>query len=259
MSRTVCVIPARMGSSRYPGKPLEKLLGLALVLHVHDRCKLFTGFERVIIATCDEEIRAAALAHGAEAVMTAKTHERATDRVAEALIHLNLGLAADDLVVMVQGDEVLVSPEMLAGIVEAYQADRPPVVNLVSRLYSAADHEDPNVVKVVAAPDGRALYLSRAPIPSRARADDVPMFQQTGVIAFAADFLARFAELPQTPLEKIESVDMLRVVEYGLPLRLVFTDIETIGVDTPAELTRAEEVLAADPVTSRYLRRGVGR
>lgn len=253
MTRVVCVIPARMGSSRYPGKPLESLLGLPLVLHVWERCRLLARFERVVIATCDAVIQDAAARHGAEAVMTADSHERATDRVCEAIGHMDLGLADDDLVVMVQGDEVMVSPEMLDSIVAAYEATRPPVVNLVSKMISAADHDDVNVVKVVAAPDGRALYMSRAPIPSRARIAAPPMFQQTGVIAFAAAFLRKYGEMPQTPLEKVESIDMLRILENGLPLQLVFTDTETIGIDTPEERVRGEAMLAADPVTARYL------
>lgn len=253
MNRSVCVIPARMGSSRYPGKPLAPLLGLPLVLHVYHRCRLHDGFERVVVATCDEEIRDAVEAAGGEAVMTAGTHQRATDRSEEAVDNMDLGLADDDFVLMVQGDEVLASPEMLGRMVEVYRRDRPAVVNLVSRLYSAADHEDPNTVKVVSAPDGRALYFSRAPIPSRARVENVPMFQQTGIIGFSAAFLRRFSELEPTPLEVVESVDMMRVIEHGLQIQLVHTDTETIGVDTPADLARAEEVLKTDPFTSRYM------
>lgn len=253
MTRAICIIPARMGSARFPGKPLEKLAGLPLVLHVWERCRLYPGFERVAVATCDEEIRAACLAHGAEAVMTAASHERATDRVEEAATTMNLDLADDDFVLMVQGDEILVTPDMIATIVAAYTDSKSPVVNLVSPIRSTSDHDDINVVKIVAAPDGRALYLSRAPIPSRSRTKDMPpVWQQTGVIGFSAAFLRRFSRLPQTPLEKIESVDMLRVLENGLTLRVVPTDVETIGVDTPADLIRAEKILATDALTARY-------
>lgn len=248
-----------MASSRFPGKPLEPLLGLPLVLHVWARCRLHLGFERVVIATCDQEIADAATRYGAESVMTRDTHERCTDRVDEAIGKMDLGLADDDLVLMVQGDEVMVNPRMIADMVAAYGSDRPPVVNLVSRIRSHADHDDVNVVKVVAAPDGRALYFSRAAIPSRARVGQVPMMQQTGIIAFAAKFLRTFGDLPQTPLEQVESVDMLRVLEHGLPLRLVHTEVETIGVDVPAEARRAEEMLERDPFTADYLPAMVGR
>lgn len=254
MTRRVCVIPARMGSSRFPGKPLIPLLGLPLVIHVAQRCRLYGGFERVILATCDQEIVDAAQAHGFEAVMTSDRHERCTDRVEEAVAALDLGLDDDDVVVMVQGDEVLVSPQMIADVVEALETRREPVVNLASRLYRPQDMEDINAVKVVAAPDGRALYFSRAAIPSRGRAPDAACYQQTGVMAFAPSFLARFAQLPPTPLEIIESCDMLRLVEHGLTVRMIFTQTETIGIDTPADRDRGEQMLRDDPTTSLYLK-----
>ena len=255
MTRVVCVIPARMASSRYPGKPLAPLLGMPLVLHVWNRCRLWDGFERVIVATCDEEIKTAVEAAGGEAVMTDDTHERCTDRVEEAIGVLDLGLADDDLVLMVQGDEVLVSPTMIADIAAAYERSKAPVVNLASVIVDPADHDDANVVKVVMAKDGKALYFSRAPIPSRSRAKGLPpMYQQTGVIAFAAGFLRRFSRLEPTPLEIVESVDMMRVLEHGLAVQMVTADFETIGVDTPADRERAEGVLAADAVTKDYLK-----
>jgi len=253
--RSICVIPARMGSSRYPGKPLEQLLGMPLILHVWHRCRMYSGFERVVVATCDESIRAVVEAAGGDVIMTADRHERATDRVVEAITHMKLGLADDDFVLMVQGDEILVTPRMLGDITTEFERTRAPVVNLISALYRSEDHDDPNTVKVVADLNGRALYMSRAPIPSRARAGaSLPMFQQTGVIGFSAEFLMRYSVLPQTPLEKVESVDMMRVIEHGLPVQVVPTDIETIGVDTPADLQRAEGVLRVDTLLPSYLK-----
>lgn len=253
MTRSVCVIPARMGSSRFPGKPLAAMLGMPLILHVWHRCRLFEPFERVVVATCDREIADAVNGAGGEAVMTADTHERATDRTEEATARLGLGLDDGDLVMMVQGDEVLTSPQMLSDTVAAFETANRPIVNLASRLYSRAGAEDPNTVKVVTAPDGRALYYSRSAIPSAAREKDPPVYQQTGIMGFRNDFLHRFSELPQTPLEKIESVDMMRVIEHGFEIQITFTETETIGVDTPDELRRAENRLGNDPFTERYL------
>ena len=254
--RSVCVIPARMASSRFPGKPLAPLLGMPLIRHVWARCRLFEGFERVIVATCDEEIACAIRAAGGEAVTTADTHERCTDRVQEAVETLNLGLENADLVLMVQGDEILVSPEMLAETVACYGESGVAAVNLVSRLYNEADYDDENVVKVVMAPDSRIIYFSRSCVPSRARADrGVAIYQQTGVIAFRPQLLATFSSLPQTPLERAESCDMLRLIEHGMPIYAVRTEVETIGVDTEVDRARAEALLAADPATSRYLGR----
>lgn len=253
--RAVCIIPARMGSSRFPGKPIAPLLGLPLILHVWRRCRMATGFERVVVATCDEPIRQIVEGDGGEVVMTSDVHERATDRVVEAVTKLDLRLAADDFVLMVQGDEILVTPTMLADITDAYSRSGAKVVNLISPLRSFTDHDDPNTVKVVADLSGRALYMSRAPIPSRVRtAVALPIFQQTGVIGFSAAFLQQYGALPPTPLEKIESVDMMRVIEHGLPLQVVRTQTETIGVDTPDDLRRAEQILRIDPLTAQYLR-----
>lgn len=251
--RVVCFIPARMASSRFPGKPLEPLLGLPLILHIYRRCRLLDGVDDVIVTTCDEEIAEAARADDATVIMTRDTHPGCVDRIEEAIEYLPEPLADDDLILMVQGDEVLVSPDMMNAVIDAYRAEPSPVVNLASPLFSAEDAEDPNAVKVVAAPDGRALYFSRSPIPSGSRAEETGTFQQTGIIGFSASFLKTFGQLPQTPLEKIEKIDMLRTLEHGYPVRIVLAETETIGVDTPADLVRAEGMLREDPVTARYM------
>jgi 3-deoxy-manno-octulosonate cytidylyltransferase (CMP-KDO synthetase) len=254
MADCLCIIPARMASSRFSGKPLKPILGLALVLHVFERCRLTPGVGRAVIATCDDAIRRAAEAYGAEAVMTADTHPGCIDRTDEAVGILAPDMPGDGFILMVQGDEVMVTPEMNAAVITGYGKGGAQVVNLASKLTRPEDHDDPNCVKVVAAPDGRAIYFSRAPIPSRARTPGVAMHQQTGVIGFSKDFLKRFGTMPRTPLEVAEGIDMLRTLEHGLPVQMVFTHRETVGVDTPADLTRAEEMLRHDPVTRRYLK-----
>jgi len=253
MGDALCIIPARMASSRFPGKPLAPLLGLALVLHVLERCRGADQLSRVVVATCDREIFDAVIAYGGEAVMTADSHPGCVDRTEEAVDILAPELADEDLVLMVQGDEILVSPEMINRVVSRYRQQQAPVVNLASRIGDPRDHDDPNTVKVVAAPDGRALYFSRAPIPSRFRSDEVPMYQQTGVIGFSASFLRTFGTLSRTPLEIAEQIDMMRALEHGYEIQLVFTESETLGVDTPVDLARAEAILATDPIAQSYL------
>jgi 3-deoxy-manno-octulosonate cytidylyltransferase (CMP-KDO synthetase) len=250
MSRSVCIIPARMASSRFPGKPLKPLLGHALILHVLDRCQLCKQVDLVVVATCDDEIRSAVEAHGGKVTMTADTHPGCVDRTEEAAV--KLGLGDEDFVLMVQGDEVLVDPAMTDAVIAAYRETGADVVNLASRIRSAQDHDDPNNVKVVADPKGRAIYFSRSAIPSRVRSPDVPMYQQTGIIGFRRDFLRRFGGLSRTPLEVAEGIDMMRTLEHGYPIQMVFTDQPTIGVDTIADLHRAESVLKTDPVTAQY-------
>ena len=252
--RVVCVIPARMGSTRFPGKPVKKLLGYPLISHVYQRCKLAKAFDQLIVATCDNEIKELAEAEGARVIMTSKDCACATDRVTDVLSRTELGAKDDDLVVMVQGDEVLFTPEMASQLVETYKRTKLPVINLASRLYDERDHDDPNTVKVAATLDGKALYFSRSPIPSRYRASgSVPMYQQTGVIAFSVNFLSIFNELPRTPLETIEGIDMMRVLEHGYSIQFAFTGKQTIGVDTPDDLRKAEKELLVDPVTREYL------
>lgn len=252
MSNIACIIPARMGSSRLPGKPLLPLNGLPMIIHILERCTQFEKFSRVAVATCDQEIFDAVADHGGEAIMTSERHERCTDRVEEAVDLLGDDITDSDFVVMVQGDEISVTPEMLSMIVEDYEKSGAPAINLVSRLYDPADYDSPDTVKVVASVDGRALYLSRSPIPSPARGTDAPVYQQTGIIGFTKKFLHMFSSLHPTPLEIAESVDMLRVVEHGLELRCVFTETETLGVDTAADADRAAKMLAEDPLTKKY-------
>jgi 3-deoxy-manno-octulosonate cytidylyltransferase (CMP-KDO synthetase) len=184
--------------------------------------------------------------------MTSDLHERCTDRVSEAVGKLNFEVKEDDLVIMVQGDEILITPNMINSVINDYIEHKAPATNLLSRIYNNDDYQDPNVVKVVSSFKQQALYLSRAPIPSNYRDKSTPIYQQTGVIAFKRQFLDNFSNLPQTPLEKIESIDMLRILEHELTLRVVYTENETIAVDIPSDLIRAEEILKKDHLLKQY-------
>jgi len=253
METRVCIIPARMASSRFPGKPLAPLLGMPLILHVWHRCRLAGAFDRILVATCDREIADCVEQAGGEAVMTADTHERCTDRVAEALEVVWDSFDPKGIVVMVQGDEVLVDPGALAEMPDIITQQGAAAVNLLSPIADPAEGDDVNVVKAATALDGRVVYLSRSPIPSRSRTPDVGMLQQTGVIAFTALFLETFSRLQPTPLEIAESIDMLRLIEHGLPLYSVIGAAPTIGVDTESDRLAAERVLRDNPWTAQYL------
>lgn len=215
---TIGIIPARMGSSRYPGKPLAKIQGIPMIGHVYFRCKMSKKLDEVYIATCDEEIRQYAESIGAKCIMTAGTHERATDRTAEAMLKIETDTGVmTDIVVMIQGDEPVVFPEMIdLAIAPLYAEEDLEVVNLMANLNSVEEFEDPNEVKVVVDLQNNAIYFSREPVPSRKKGvTEVPMLKQVCIMPFRRNFLLKFNALPQTPLEIIESVDMMRVLENG--------------------------------------------
>ena len=249
MERVVAVIPARMGSSRFPGKPLAPLHGLSMIEHVFRRAQLCDQVNDVYVATCDDEIRAAAQSFGATVIMTSMAHERATDRVAEAAEHF-----AADVVVMIQGDEPMITPEMVATSLAPLKSDRSiGCVNLVHRIKSQREFLDPNTIKVVADVNDNALYFSRAPIPKvDFETSNTRVFKQVCVIPFRRECLMEFARLPPAPLELAESIDMLRLLEHGRSVRLVETDVTTHAVDTPADLQRVETLMNDDQLLRRY-------
>lgn len=250
--KKICIIPARMGSSRFPGKPLVEALGLPLIIHIAKRCSLSDKLDYIVVATCDEEIKQTCQNHNISVIMTSDKHERCTDRVSEAIKQLKINIKPKDLIIMVQGDEILVTPQMIDIVIKDYENNNYPVINLLSRIYNTMDYEDPNVVKVVSSFDQQALYFSRAPIPSNYRDKEAVIYQQTGVIGFSRNFLQNFSNLSQTPLEKIESIDMLRVLEHKIPLRVVYTEQETIAIDVPHDLTRALKILEQDELVKNY-------
>ena len=251
MPKIVAVIPARMGSSRFPGKPLATLLGLPMVEHVRRRVQLCAELNDVIVATCDREIAEATQRYGGRVVMTAPTHERASDRAAEVATSVQA-----DIVVMVQGDEPMVVPEMVSLALEPLLKDSTVVCsNLASPIQSEAEFLDRNTIKVVMARNGDALYFSREAIPTRAhyRFSELPVYKQVCVIPFRRSFLLEYAALEPTPLELAESIDMLRALEHGYRIRLVRSPYLSHSVDVPAELARVEALLRNDPLVSSYV------
>lgn len=250
--KIIAVIPARMGSSRYPGKPLAPLLGRPMIEHVYRRARLCSGLANVIVATCDDEIRAAAEGFGAPVAMTSDRHERASDRVAEAAARSDA-----DVIVLLQGDEPMIYPEMIeAAIAPFAQESQVRCVNLTKKIATEAEFLNPNTIKVAMDRAGNALFMSRQPIPTRPKGDfaAIDAYKQVCVIPFRRDALARYARLPPTPLEVAESIDMLRFLEHGLPVRMVETPFDSHSVDVPDERIKVEALLRADPLVARYVR-----
>lgn len=244
---TIAIIPARLGSSRFPRKPLVPLAGRPMIEHIYWRASLCPRLQQVYVATCDREIADAVEAFGGRSLMTSPRHERASDRVAEAAS----GLAAD-VVVMIQGDEPLVTPTMIESACAPMALD-PSVqcINLAAPISSDEEFHDRNCIKVVADRRGNAMYFSRSPIPFRMAAA-AAIRKQVCVIPFRQAFLQQFNQLDPTPLEQAESIDMLRALEHGFPVRLVDFDAGTHAVDTPSDVPAVENALIADPLTVQY-------
>lgn len=251
----VAVIPARMASSRFPGKPLKKICGVPMVGHVFLRTKMCRILKEVYVATCDEEIVDYIETIGGRAIMTSEKHERASDRVAEAMLKIEQETDEKiDILIMIQGDEPMVYPEMIEAAVQPLiENNDVQVVNLMSNIKTREEQSDPNEIKVVVDKNDFALYFSREPIPSwRKGAEKVNMLKQVCVIPFRRDFLLKFNELPQTELEIVESIDMLRVLENGLSVKMVYTSFETYSVDTSNDLANVEKIMKQDELFAQY-------
>jgi len=221
-----------------------------MIEHIYKRVAMSKSLVDTYIATCDEEIRQIAENFGAQVIMTADTHERASDRVAEAVEKLDA-----DLIVMVQGDEPMTHPDMIDTAVAPFKNDaKLGCVNLVRKIDNEADYTDFNTIKVVMNRNNDALYMSRRPIPSLAKAgfSHTPAYKQVCIIPFRREILFQYTRLAPTPLEQLESVDMMRLLEHGFTVKMVPTEFNTQAVDTPADLTRVEQLMKNDPLLSHY-------
>jgi 3-deoxy-manno-octulosonate cytidylyltransferase (CMP-KDO synthetase) len=251
------VIPARYGSTRLPGKALAMLAGKPMILRVFEQVKRASSLDEVIVATDDERIAAAVTGAGGQAMMTNPQHRSGTERAAEVA---RQGDAK--IIVNVQGDEPLIQPEMVDQVVRYLtQHAAVPMASLMTRLSRPEDLHNPHVVKVVTDRDGFALYFSRAPIPFvRPQTTDhrpqtttpitnhqspITVFKHLGIYGYQRDFLLNFSSLEQTPLEQAEQLEQLRALEHGYRIKLLETPHDTIGVDTPEDLARAETLLRA--------------
>jgi len=221
-----------------------------MIEHVVRRAVMCDCLEAVYVATCDEEIRRRVEGFGGQVLMTSAAHERASDRVAEAAEALDA-----DIVVMIQGDEPMITPPMIVySVAPLIQDASVACVNLARRINKREEYLDRNTIKVVMSLQGDALYFSRAPIPAfdSSRTARPAVFKQVCVITFRRDLLRRFAKLRPTPLERAESIDMLRLIEHGERVRLVETKVDTHAVDTLEDLRLVETMMKDDPLIQKY-------
>ena len=249
MMNIISIIPARMNSTRFPNKPMVDILDMPMIEHVYRRVKMSKLLNGVYVATCDEVIYDYITSIGGKAIMTSNCHERCSDRCAEAMLKIELDENIKvDIMVMVQGDEPLTYPQMIDEAVEPMLTDSNiTITNLVADLETIEEFDDPNEVKVVMDLEGNGIYFSREPIPSRKKGiSNVPMKKQVCVIPFRRDFLLKYNAMQPTPLEIIESIDMMRVIEHGMKVKMVSTKYKTKAIDTPKDLKRVVEIMKSD-------------
>lgn len=243
----VAIIPARVDSTRFPGKPLVNILGIPMVEHVRRRVALCKAVDDVYVATCDETIAEAVRGFGGKVIMTSPVHQRGTDRVEEAARALTA-----EIVVNAQGDEPLIMPEAIeAALRPLVDDERLVCTNLVSPLHRTEDLWDPVCVKTFVNRSGFIMAFARWVKPHTPPTVGYPVFRQTGIYALRKTFLHRYATLPPTTLEVVESVDMWRVLEHGYRIYAAVYAHPTFGVDHPRDVGAIEVQLRQDPAQRR--------
>ncbi|MSN24309.1 MAG: 3-deoxy-manno-octulosonate cytidylyltransferase [Geobacter sp.] len=246
--KITAVIPARFASTRFPGKALAEIGGKPMIQHVYERTSRAKLVSRTIVATDDPRIVDAVNLIGGESIMTSASHETGTDRLAEVALGLD-----SDIIVNVQGDEPLICPDMIDQAIQPFLEDSAlQMGTLKTRIKCLHDFLSPNVVKVVTDKFGNALYFSRSPLPFfRDKWKDLKdesfccgkllCYKHVGLYVYRRNFLLEFASMSPTFLETAEKLEQLRAVENGVRIRVVETEFESIGVDTPDDLAKAEE------------------
>jgi 3-deoxy-manno-octulosonate cytidylyltransferase (CMP-KDO synthetase) len=239
-----------------PGKPLADIVGRPMIEHVYQRAAAAPSIDQVIVATDDERIVEAVERFGGIATMTRASHTSGSDRLAEVAAGLGC-----DVVVNVQGDEPMLDPRMIEEAIAPLRRDSiVDIATLRRRITNPKDFLDPNVVKVVVNREDFALYFSRSPVPFLRETDERPhpawlreswcrLYKHVGLYAYRRDVLLAFAALQPTSLERAESLEQLRALEHGLRIKVIETSYESIGVDTPEDLERVRQLMAADTRT----------
>lgn len=250
----IVAIPARYGSTRLQGKPLRDIDGVPMVVRVAQRA-LQSGARQVVVAVDDQRIADALADHDVDICMTRRDHASGSDRLAECAKHYEW--PADTIVVNLQGDEPFAPPAGIRAVAQALLEDDAPMATLATPIVDADELFDPNVVKLVRSASGRALYFSRAPLPWARDAfaenkhvlpPQSPFLRHIGIYAYRAGFLARYADMAQTPLERTESLEQLRVLEHGHAIAVRLTpEPFPPGIDTEADLVRAVQWLRSKP------------
>ncbi|MFH0772391.1 MAG: 3-deoxy-manno-octulosonate cytidylyltransferase [Candidatus Omnitrophota bacterium] len=234
------IIPARYYSTRFEGKVLKDLLGKSVIRHVWENARRAAALDDLIVATDDERIRDEVVAFGGKVVLTAKQHRTGTDRLREVVYNMDV-----KVVVNIQADEPLLHPSMIDSIVTPLLENKGIVMSTLKKAIDNPEEiNNPGVVKVVTDKDGYALYFSRAPIPYPRFDKRAVFYKHIGLYAFSKDFLFTFNNLPASMLEDTEGLEQLRVLESGYKIKVIETQFDTVGIDTPDDLERAKTALS---------------
>lgn len=238
-AKVAIIIPARYQSSRFPGKPLALINGRPMIEHVYRRCQQVPGIATIIVATDDERIASTVRAFGGQVRMTSENCACGTDRVAEVAATLDA-----DIIVNVQGDEPSIEPDYIARAIKPLlDDDALQMATLMAPITDQAELDNPNIVKVVTSKSNRALYFSRSAIPNTGRGNVAVPHKHIGLYVYRRDFLLKLTKMEQTPLEKTEKLEQLRVLENDIAIQLVEVPTSTFGVDTPEQLKEIEKLL----------------
>ena len=253
--KIIGVVPARMASSRFPGKPLHPILGRPMVEHVYCRAALFPKWDGLYLATCDNEIAALGRKKDWPTLMTSDKHTRALDRVAEAASICGQPLDRDDIVVCVQGDEPMLRPDMITVSVQPLLEDPANVCTVLAmEIKDEENFKNPDTVKIIHDMKGDVLYTSRAPVPYCTKFPPSPVPRRIyGIFAFRSHFLAKFTSMPESPLELAESCDSNRIFDNGFRQRVApYPHLRSFSVDSPADIGRVEDHMKSDPFWGKY-------
>lgn len=252
--KTIGIVPARMAASRFPGKPLHPICGRPMLEHCYLRAKMFSGWDVLAVATCDEEIRAFCEDKGFPVIMTADTHTRALDRVAEAATKCGTDVAEDDIVICVQGDEPLLGPDVIEAVLAPFDDAEVKGTMLAVPVHDEETFNNPDMVKLVHDLNGNVLYTSRSPIPYMKTFDpDGGAKRVGGIFGFKWHFLKWFTETPESPLEKAEACDSNRICDNGFFQRIApMTFRPYQSVDSVEDVARVEAAMPSDPLWGKY-------
>ena len=256
MTKIIGFIPARMAASRFPGKPLKKILKIPLIEHVMIRSSFYKKWDDLLVTTCDNEIRKFAESKNFQVVMTSNKHNRALDRVAEAVTKLKYKVALKDIIVCVQGDEPLLSPKMIKCVVDPILKNKNvPATVLALKINDRDMWQNKDIVKIIHNNEGKILYTSRVPVPYLKDGFDnnINLKRIGGIFAFRWKYLKEFVNFPETFLEKIEACDSNRVLDMNFSQYIApYNAKHSYSVDSPQDIKTVEKLLRKDDLFKKY-------